>query len=321
MNELEIWRHFDPVFEDTFGRVAAVDHRPKLAHYTSLQVLEEILKSNEIWLSNPLYMNDYREFSYGVQVGLELIRQSDVLARVFRSDEFRQQFYQQVEENNLKFLSHDLPDTYVFCLSEHEQNDFDGLLSMWRGYGGNGKGAALVFDTANVNFLDQSQLMLEKVAYVSDSELRNRLHSKINEFAELLGQLDLIKIESIGTVVRRLFDGLTYFSLVHKHEGFREEKEWRLIYLRGRDYEKSMDCFFDYLNGPRGVEPKMKVPIMPLDGVIGEGVTLNSIIDSILVGPVGSNYVSLRSISRMVGNHIPALADRVRSSQIPYRDF
>jgi len=29
-----------------------------LAHYTSIQVIEQILKKSEIWLSNPFYMND-----------------------------------------------------------------------------------------------------------------------------------------------------------------------------------------------------------------------------------------------------------------------
>ena len=41
-------------------------------------------------------------------------------------------------------------DTYVFCLSEHAKDDTDGLLSMWRGYGGNGNGAAIVFDAGKL---------------------------------------------------------------------------------------------------------------------------------------------------------------------------
>jgi hypothetical protein len=36
-----------------------------VAHYTTLEVLEKILGTNEIWFSNPLFMNDLEE------VGLE----------------------------------------------------------------------------------------------------------------------------------------------------------------------------------------------------------------------------------------------------------
>src|SRR5437660_295062 len=43
-----------------------------LAHYTSVQVIEQILKNNEIWLSNPLYMNDLEEMRLGVFLGAQL---------------------------------------------------------------------------------------------------------------------------------------------------------------------------------------------------------------------------------------------------------
>ena len=38
---------------------------PLLAHYTSLSVLEKILKTDELWLSNPLFMNDLEEVRFG----------------------------------------------------------------------------------------------------------------------------------------------------------------------------------------------------------------------------------------------------------------
>jgi len=41
-------------------------------------------------------------------------------------------------------------DTYVFCLSEHNASNTDGLLSMWRAYGGHGSGAALVSNTGSL---------------------------------------------------------------------------------------------------------------------------------------------------------------------------
>jgi hypothetical protein len=43
--------------------------RPLLAHYTSISTLERILVNDEIWLSNPLYMNDMEELRFGLNEG------------------------------------------------------------------------------------------------------------------------------------------------------------------------------------------------------------------------------------------------------------
>jgi hypothetical protein len=53
-------------------------------------------------------------------------------------------------------------DTYVLCLSEHDPTNEDGLLSMWRGYGGNGHGAAMVFDSSKLNNLPTSGVYIIK---------------------------------------------------------------------------------------------------------------------------------------------------------------
>ncbi len=39
---------------------------------------------------------------------------------------------------------------HITCFSEYESGDNVGLLSMWRGYGEDGEGAAIVFDTAKL---------------------------------------------------------------------------------------------------------------------------------------------------------------------------
>lgn len=43
-----------------------------LAHYTSVQVVEQILTKGEVWFSNPLYMNDLDELRAGVFLGTEI---------------------------------------------------------------------------------------------------------------------------------------------------------------------------------------------------------------------------------------------------------
>jgi hypothetical protein len=102
---------------------------PLLAHYTSIDVLEKIMKTDEIWLSNPLFMNDLEEVRFGVHQGSQLFLQSstavdDACGSTARGDLMRHTFshyYGQFDQDHAF-------DTYVFCLSEHDPANTDGLL-------------------------------------------------------------------------------------------------------------------------------------------------------------------------------------------------
>ena len=45
---------------------------PLLAHYTSIEVIEKIIKNEEIWLSLPFYMNDLSELRFGMLQGIQV---------------------------------------------------------------------------------------------------------------------------------------------------------------------------------------------------------------------------------------------------------
>ena len=42
------------------------EKRPFLAHYTFLYTLEKMMINDELWLSNPLNMNDIDELIFGI---------------------------------------------------------------------------------------------------------------------------------------------------------------------------------------------------------------------------------------------------------------
>ena len=65
----DLWKllHADIVPEMEFPTVA-----PLLVHYTSLENVEKILRNEEVWLSNPLYMNDLEEVRFGVNEGVDI---------------------------------------------------------------------------------------------------------------------------------------------------------------------------------------------------------------------------------------------------------
>ena len=56
MSDLEIFQLFNSLYDDVEDSDRFEITKPLLAHYTSLSVLESILKNDEVWFSNPLLM-------------------------------------------------------------------------------------------------------------------------------------------------------------------------------------------------------------------------------------------------------------------------
>jgi len=81
-----------------------------------------------------------------------------------------------------------------------------------------------------------------------------------------------------------------------------------------------LEKILHYLNGPRGVEPKLRFAIRPIDGLTDPDLSLEKIVNAILLGPSTSSPLAARSVARMldvIGK--AALKDRLFASTIPYR--
>lgn len=151
----QFWDDYNTVLDDGLReRPDGAANAPLLAHDTSLENLENILSNNQFWLSNPLYMNDLEEVRFGVVNGANLVHSNDRLRAVFLSDTRRAVFYYAFSDCFTHYDREQVLDLYVMCFSEHDAKDSDGRLSMWRGYGDNGKGAAIVFDVSGVEDTD-----------------------------------------------------------------------------------------------------------------------------------------------------------------------
>lgn len=207
------------------------DKRPLMAHYTSIKSLENIMKTGELWFSNPLVMNDLEEVRFGVLQGKFLFEQNRDLDSACGTTErtnkvraYFQHYFQEFEQNHLF-------DTYVFCFSEHDVTNADGLLSMWRGYGGLGKGAALIFST---DFIPppqpESPILIGKVFYGTRKDRIDWLAEKLKGWCEFVHGAN-VSDEQLWIVTRALFELIKFFALLSKHNGFSEEREWRLVYL------------------------------------------------------------------------------------------
>jgi hypothetical protein len=319
----EIAALFAPQFAG-ITNLAMATKQPLLAHYTSLDVLEKIIKHDEVWFSNPLFMNDFQEMRFGILEGLSIFQRyssepafTTACGSIERARLMRHYFdyYFTDFDTNHAF------DVYVFCLSEHDPANKDGLLSMWRGYGGNGNGVALVFKTDFVTLNPASPLLLAQVAYVSEDERRGWMTSRLEECMKVLAEhAKDVPDDKLHIVAHQMFDLMKVYSLTSKHPGFGEEQEWRIIYLPDRDRSKILADRFHYLVGKNGIQPKLRFKIEPLPIDPRGTWTFESILDQIILGPSLSSQLALKAVCRMLDvNKKGPFKAKVSASNIPLR--
>lgn len=293
--------------------------RPLLAHYTSLSTMESIFRAEEIWMSHPFLMNDEEELKWGIIEGVNRIRTNESLASAFGSASNYAAFLEAVEIAKDKEGSSNALDTYVACFCRHEKDDKDGLLSMWRAYGADGGGVAIVFDTNVLVEDDDSPLIIAPVRYATTKERYAWMDwalgicsGAITGFGSNANDID------IGRIADAYFERLRYFALFTKHAAFREENEWRVVYFPDRDENKRYAVLLSYAITQKGIQPKLKLRLGL--NAVGAPLLLEDAVHSILLGPTAGSLLSEHALKRMLltlGK--PGLAEKVDFSSTPYR--
>ena len=293
-----------------------------LAHYTSIEVLEKILSTDEIWFSAPQFMNDLHELSYGMEQGAKTFFQYSDFSRKATDDaEFATKIKNQFARFMYEYHTSHNSSIYVLCFSDHTAGPPDGQLSMWRAYGGKGKGAALVFNTSILRERTDSVLLIAKVKY-------EPLHERINSIAKMIQRWAVaVRVinpaptdENAAAAAQALFVSNKLLALITKHVGFEEEKEWRLIYIENHDRKLILRSRIGNFIGPRGLEPKLKMPIKPLPLDPPENWTFDSALDKIILGPGMSEKLHRRAFEEMLkrfGKH--SFKSKIQFSTIPLR--
>jgi len=291
--------------------------RPLLAHYTSLSVLEAIAAHGEVWMSHPLLMNDTQELIGGLDAARTVFLKSAPLQEGL--GERAMEFLRWYETFESQFLTSDAFDTYIFCLCEHDPDDYDGALSMWRGYGGNGGGAAIVFRTASLIVVEETPFILGRVSYRS-AEQRDELLASLAKKAAAMLQKDGPIDQRPSEAAMILFRAALQCALFTKHSGFREEKEWRLVYMREMDPSPGDRRLHVHL-GARGAEPKLRLAITTDPLLSGAPIHLDNLIERILLGPTASSKLAVFAVQRMLGSHerTRLLSSSVTASTTPFR--
>ena len=256
----------------------------RFVHYTSAEAALRIIESKRIWLRNTTCMSDYREVQHGF----------DLLNKYFTNDEKRNRFFEVFDNcasnagmeavtlfnqwwNDLRF------NTYIASISEHDdREDLHGRLSTWRAFGsGNAARVAMVLKVPNFSTGQAGlNVIFSPVAYLSEDEVHGEIDNviqHITKHCEFLRTVDRSLV--VGTVFAMLVAGVVCL----KHEGFHEEREWRVIYAPRRTPSPLMESATEIVNGVPQIVYKI-----PLDAAVSDTLSdldLACLLDRLIIGP------------------------------------
>jgi Protein of unknown function (DUF2971) len=211
-------------------RTDMIERGGRFVHYTSAENGLKIINTKTIWMRNTNCMTDYREVQHGFNL-LNKFFADTSKAGEFKSaldgcvDGVGKQSFDLFNQwwNDIRF------NTYITCVSEHDDSeDQHGRLSMWRAFAGATARVALVFKLPLTEDSAASlNLLMIPVAYHNDARVERELESVIKNIRD--------NQEFLRSIDREMFVQSIFFMLVTsvvclKHEGFREEREWRVIY-------------------------------------------------------------------------------------------
>jgi len=185
----------------------------------------KIIESGLFYLFGSHTMNDFKENIVVIDIFNEIVQKKAKNDPNWNIVEF-------VDYMNIRYNSYF---SYVFCLTEL----FDSL-SQWRAYGDDGNGICIIINTNGLKL--NYELPTKSDAFNIDDDddivLHNIIYSKqeqIEIFDKLLNQYNLMKkIEEsnkFSWLVDQIGDKIMNFGPIFKIEEFKEEKEWRIIYI------------------------------------------------------------------------------------------
>lgn len=297
---------------------ARVEGGTRFVHYTSAKSALEILQSRCMWMRNATCMNDYNEMRHGLRCLIEAF--SGPAGSAFNGA-LNACYTDLAAELDAKFTAvvpHLIEHTYIACVSEHsDDEELYGRLSMWRAYG-NTTGAALVFNNGPFIRPNEAHLIwTTPVAYIDASGFRGQIQ-RIAEQME--AQRDLLKMLSREDLLDAVFRTLIFAVVSSKHEGFKEEREWRIVHLPMIWPSSAERLPLDQVALGGVPQPIFKIPMVDYPDEGFHGATIPDLIDRVIVGPTQYPAATRTALAQVLGNAgVENPFDRVHCSDVTLR--
>ena len=203
-------------------------------YYCSLSTFLNILKNKEIYLSDPLKMNDNLEIKWY----LDRLNEEKDTDEEFGSTLQRMRMRSGVDFTYEELVKHlenkGQKSIYISCFSKTSD-----LLSQWRAYADDGKGVAIGFDLDMLASADN--IFVREIIYADDviqEECESTLEIVADSMPTVLNKHKAFdREERIDIFLHELITELAKF----KNPAFKEEEEVRLIYCEDLKFEKILD--------------------------------------------------------------------------------
>ncbi|MBQ5469332.1 MAG: DUF2971 domain-containing protein [Acetobacter sp.] len=304
----------------------------KLVHYTTAEAAYSILSQGELWMRKVSLMSDFKEITFSIELmrnrfqRIQSLFSTEDFQNIIKQVQIQKGLPQDQQDICLKIFSHPekiieeirrnlLPNIYIasFSIKSNEDTTFLGRLSMWRSYGGKASIAIVFNDRFYTKLTKRSKIGSEnykivcgQVFYFPDPELdpfdpksENNLQEDLNIFKNL---------------------DPTSYPILMKHEGFKEESEWRFAVV----VEKSQNQAHQI-----GRNVTLRKDLKVVRGIPQDIIILDfnpqEDIDYIIVGPtldIDHAYAIQESFQKITYNNSCVFSDdRIHLSKIPLRMY
>lgn len=297
--------------------VDVVQNGRRFVHYTSAEAAMSIIQNREVWMRSTTLMNDIFEIDHGIDCLVKAYQSEDVggpLKGLLES--LYPGFVKEFEQLFDPWIEHFRADTYIMCLSEHEASeDVDGRLSMWRAYGGRNGVAMVINNTPFVASTDALKAYSSPVAYLTKDEFKK-------EFAKIAGEisnnLEVVSRMGRADCAGYLFAAFRFAAICAKHPGFREEREWRVVYAPTIEKSTVIRSGIKSINGVAQIVQMLPLQNDPNNGLIGADIP--NILERLIIGPCEHPRAAYRAFVAILEEAgVPDAASKVAISGIPLR--
>ncbi len=207
-------------------------YKGNLYHYTSSDGLRGILESQKIWGTEASYLNDSQEIKYGIDLAVKTLVKCSSGKRGWVTDVVHQAI-DAVGRNTGEEI-------YLACFCEKGD-----LLSQWKGYSKFGEGYSLGFSASELSRFKRKypfvNISIRKVIYGREPQervVKSEFESIAKQTEPLIGKYRGDRDKIIKTAASCLAYCLKAQLVRFKAESFREEHEWRAIYINSERNEE-----------------------------------------------------------------------------------
>ena len=220
------------IISDFIDKVNNEPPKPEIAHYTNDLGLAGILGSGTLRFTNVFDLNDPSEIEHGFSHAVKTLNHLAINGSPLEI-QFAQRFTD-LYKDKLKGTAN-----YYVCSFSAECDD----LGQWRSYADNGKGYALIFDTAALeNYFTKHSCVAKNHHNTFDVRYNDSEISLIQNQL-VTGAFNLISFAEQNSLAKSQFNSymkqlsteasahIIHAALFYKHEAYRNEREYRFLQI------------------------------------------------------------------------------------------